>query len=328
MANSGGGVVAFGVSDDGKLVGCFDDVAKLLDPASITSKMRRYSPTARIETICVGFDYQGNGFCFLCIKAADKVIVFDSNCSVPKESSPKHQEQIFGRGIVYIRGSGGNTEASQFDLTELIDRISEQRVKRFVARIEQVAALPNETELIARHPSSPDSGYLLQGKGTGIPVRITDHPDALPVSVVETIDPEAPFSSLDAEIAGQVRHWKQGDPTHSVNRPTLIRWYLSRNDLNIDDDAAEFALLSSGRNHGYPMYWASVMSTARLTEALARELREPSYPMIEVLPHLVGCFCWEDRKELLKDLAKGRLGYIIATRKAKHVLGAKIATDI
>ena len=321
MANSGGGIIIFGVTDDGHHSGLNSPILSILDPARVSDKVRRYSPAARIETSIHELRYRRKLFGFLRIRQSETFVVFDSNYSYKPDGS-KTQRQIFGPGIVYVRRPGGNTEATQVQLYDMIERISQRRVQQFLARIDTVARLPSDMQLIARNPSSPESGFLLQGDGTGFPVRITDQPDALPVSVIETIDPEAPFGSLNAQVAAQVRHWKQGDPSHRVNRATLIRWYLSREELNIDDDIAEFALLSSGSSHGFPVYWASVMSTDRLGEVLARELGAPSHPMIDHLPYLVGCFCWDNRIELLTDLESGKLGYANATRKAKRVLNS------
>lgn len=319
MANSGGGIIIFGVDDQGKRVGCNSDLEKELDPARISDKLSAYSTAARIDTACHLLRYYRKTFLFLIVKPSHRILVFDKPFSFP---DGKRHRRVFSQGVVYVRRPGGNIEATQSDLDQLIDRAWQHHVRQFLARIQDAALLPPGTQLIARNPTEPTRGYVLEGNGTGRLVSIQDHPDAIPVSVVEMISPQRPFSSLDAEVAGQVRQWKHADSSHRVPRKTLNRWYLRRDEMNIDDDVAEFCFLSAGYGRGFVMFWAAKMSRSRLADVIRRELEIAAFPTVGILPYVVAGFFWDDREALLDPLLTGRRG-----TKTPQQLAERVASE-
>jgi hypothetical protein len=131
-----------------------------------------------------------------------------------------------------------------------------------------------------------------------------------------------PFSSMASEVVAQTRHWRQGDQAHRVQKHTLIRWYLRRGELNLDEESAEFCFVSAGYEHGYPMYWCASMSHLRLREVLAREIKYSRYPMRDILPYVVGLYFWNERQTLL-----GADGRRVSGQNARTVARRLLSLD-
>lgn len=298
LANVGGGLIMFGVDKNGKRKGLENTLADSFDPANITNKLNKYATQARVTTSYVELDFYGRRFGFLVIYAVPNIIVFESDGGYQDDNGK--QKKAFYKGVIYTRTPGGNTEARQSDLDKMIDQIVQERIHSFVAKIERVAHLPINAELIARDPAAPNRGYVLVDSGQGIPVTVTgsETRDAMPLR--DILDSSVPFSSYKAEVAAQTRQWRQGDTHHRVQRATLIRWYINRNSFSLADDEAEFCFISAGYCHGYVMFWASRMSRAQLKGRIEREISLAKYPMRDILPYVIGVFFWDERDKMIK----------------------------
>lgn len=233
----------------------------------------------------------------LLIGQTQSLSVFDKVGNVQVGS---RQKTIFQQGVVYVRAEGTTREARQSDLDQLINDRVHDGVSAFLARIERVAELPPSSELLVRSPGS-NQAYVLVTGGQGVPVTLTQDQRASTVHLAEVLTPEAPLSSLDAEVVGQVRQW-HADSVHRVPRATLMRWYLGRATFTPMADRAKFCFLSALRDWGYPMYWASQMDRVDLEQVICQQIESHAYPDNRVLVYVIGAFCFSRRIELLDRL--------------------------
>lgn len=316
MANFGGGLICFGIDNNGEKAGLHTSLLSKLDPAQVSNKITSKS-AARIETnyheVAQGDLLLG----FLIVRSSGQLVVFDHDGDFA--DSERRQNKAFQKGVVYTRRPGGNIAASQRDLDLLVERVVGDRTRIFLSRIERIANLPPDSDLVATDPASKGAGYLLSPDGKGIPVTF-QQPDesttALPIR--EILTASVPFRSINAEVINHVRLWKQADRNHRVSRETLTKWYLQRDQLAFDEDAAELCLVSALEVGGYPMHWASKLSRDRLLGVFNREIRSSKYRVREQVPLVVGLFFWERRKELLQP----HLGVLFgrAARVAQKVM--------
>ena len=299
MANSGGGVILFGVDDNGTRRGLPESLLPVLDAAKVTDQLRRRAPSASVSTAYLERTYYGKLYGALVVQPLRVPLVFDKEWGYQgTDGKPRIAIQP---GVLYVRAPGKSAPASQADVHEIWEQSVSLAFEKTMARIERVASLPFDSELIVTDESTPDSGYLLVDKGEGRPVRIVADPDTPAVALREVLATNVPYASVAGEVASQVRQWQQADPRHAVPRHTLMRWWHERDELNLDDPAAEFCLLSAARGRGYPMYWASVIEPAHLREILDRELKEASAIPCQVYPYVVGVFLWDERREILQE---------------------------
>ena len=203
-------------------------------------------------------------------------------------------------GVLYVRTPGRSAPALQGDVREVWQRSVDAASQQAMARIERVASLPLDSELIVKYEDEPDIGYLLVDEGRGRPVQIVADPATPANPLREVLATDAPYASFAVEVASQVRLWHQADHENVASKQSLIRWWLNRAELTLDDTAAEFCLLSAARGRGYPMYWASVIEPTRLREILDRELHAASAIPCQVYPYVVEVFLWDERKEILR----------------------------
>jgi len=298
MANVGGGLIIFGVNKNGSRIGLEDTLTGSLDPANITNKLNKYATQARITTAYVELLFYRKRYGFLIIYAGSKTIIFESDGGYQDDNG--RQKKAFYKGVVYTRTPGGNTEARQSDLDEMINRTVQERLNSFVAKVEMVAHLPIDAELIARDPAAPNRGYVLVNSDQGIPVTVTGPETRNVMPLQEVLDSSIPFSCYKAEVTAQTRQW-QGDTQHRAQKATLIRWYLNRESLSLSDHEAEFCFVSAGYCHGYAMFWALLMSRERLKARIEQEISLAKYPMRDILPYVIGAFFWAEREEMIGD---------------------------
>lgn len=298
MANSGGGVVLFGVDDDGTRRGLPESLLPVLDAAKVTDQLRRKAPSASVSTTYFEWTYYRRRYGVLVVQPLRVPLVFDKEWGY--EGTDGKLRMAIKPGVLYVRTPGKSAPARQPDVHQVWEQSVGLAFERVMARIQRVASLPFDSELIVTDEGTSDSGYLLVGKGEGRPVRIVDDPDTPAVALREVLATDVPYASVASEVASQVRQWHQADPRHTVPRHTLMRWWHERDELNLDETAAEFCLLSAARGRGYPMYWASVIEATRLREILDRELDAASAIPCQIYPYIVGVFLWDERREILE----------------------------
>lgn len=323
MSNAGGGLILFGVDNDGNPVGCAPSLIASLDPAAIVDKLRKYAPQVHIQANPHGLLYAGSQLVFLVVKRGGRIIVFERDGQYTDAISHRPKSAFYA-GVVYTRTSGGNAAARQLDLDQMVSYFAEQQVKRMVARIGQVATLPPGTDLIATDPKNPSQGYRLLDQGLGMPVRIVSESDDWSVPLGEVLAPHVPFSDVNAAIAGQVRHWRQVSAGHRVDRGTLGAWYLDRAHINVDENALAFCVLSACHMYGFPMYWAALMSRERLRELITEMMGDDDHPDRNTIPYLVSAFFWHERGDMLAPLAHHKN---VAVRSAAQRLAAMPSYD-
>ena len=318
MANSGGGVILVGVGDDAARYGLIKSLLDDLDAANITDQLRRKAPSASVSTLYLEHSYYRKLYGALIIQPLRVPLVFDTEWGY--DDVEGNHRVVLRPGLMYVRTPGRSGPARQADFREVWQRSVDLASETLLARIERVASLPIDSELIVTSGSDAQDGYLLVDSGEGKPVRIVSDPTTPALPIREVLAPDTPYPSVDSEVAGQVRQWQQADSDHRVTRQTLLRWWLQRDQLRIDASAAEFCLLSAVRGHGYPMYWASKLEPGSLRAILERELAAGSAIPCQVYPYVVGVFFWEERAEILKKHVPGLS--LAPTRAVNKVLAA------
>jgi hypothetical protein len=170
IANFGGGIVIFGIDNYANCLGLGEDIANLFDPANLSNKIRKYSSQAAISTSFTNLTYYRKSYGALVILPAPRAFIFESDGGYQDDQG--RSKKAFWKGVVYTRGPGGNVEANQSQFDAMMNRLAEERVRSLVAKIERVAALPADAELIVRSPAIPDQGYALVTRTAGFPSEL------------------------------------------------------------------------------------------------------------------------------------------------------------
>jgi hypothetical protein len=297
MHNSGGGVLLFGIRNDGTEIGMASSMANHFDPANLNNKLRRYHVSSQVRTSFIERSYYGKIYGFLFVHTGSTLLVFDSDLQIPNKAGKS--ETIARAGVVYVRRGSASAPARQIDLEAALSDLLGRGVRTFLARVEQVATLPPTTQLIAQQPGA-SSGYVLTAAGYGVPVKIVgpgEGSNSVPLS--EILLPDLPFADVNGEVVGQLRQY-HADGTHRVRASTLLRWYRQRAKLQLPQGAAQFLTLSAIDNRGFPGYWTSQVPRDELRAFIVDQIERNAYPARDVVPYLVAAFFWSEREEMLR----------------------------
>lgn len=146
ISNSGGGLMLFGVTDQGEATGY--DIAPLieLDPATISDKIHKYTGV-HFSGFSLSLQHKfGIPIACLEIEATKSPIVFSKPGTY--DIGRGKQKTAFSQGTVYFRHGAKSEPGTYEDLREFIEiRISEER-KQILNNFKKIISLPEDHEVL------------------------------------------------------------------------------------------------------------------------------------------------------------------------------------
>jgi hypothetical protein len=192
MANSGGGIIAVGVNDDGTLASSNARALLTLDPADISNKIQKYTNRchADFRIIATRFDSETIA-CFL-IGGVQVPLVFEKPGTY-QVSGTNQQKSAFSQGTVYFRHGAKSEPGTTTDLNAVIDREMERRRVEWLENIRKVVEAPSGSKvLVVSQKTSEISSEALHD------VRLTNSPEA---QVVRGLNPNKTHPHRQKEVA-------------------------------------------------------------------------------------------------------------------------------
>ncbi|MGD1072475.1 MAG: RNA-binding domain-containing protein [Bryobacteraceae bacterium] len=165
MANSGGGIIVFGLQNNGAPSG-FDGTPLLsYDTAKVTDKVAKYTNKQFAEFEWLELDRRGHKLAALAVYSAALPIVFTKAGTYRADNG---KEKIaFHQGTIYFRHGAKSEPGDSDDLTEIINREVERLRKVWLSNIKKVTQAPPGSVVEVASPSAR------QPLGAhGVPVRI------------------------------------------------------------------------------------------------------------------------------------------------------------
>lgn len=140
FANSGGGIIIFGIADDGSHADI--DVSHILahDAADITNRIARYTNYQFSELEIVEIVRGGKRYPAFLISASDIPIVFTKPGTYPIEGGK--QKSAFAQGTVYFRHGAKSEPGNRDDLQIWRDREVARTKKSWLSGIRKVVQAP------------------------------------------------------------------------------------------------------------------------------------------------------------------------------------------
>lgn len=179
FANSGGGIIVFGIENDGDSSG--DNCAAVLayDIADITNKIFKYTGYQFSDIETTEVERSGASYPALVIAVADVPIVFTKPGTY--DVGGGKQKTAFAQGTIYFRHGGKSEPGNRDDLVAWHDReLSKHRRSLLQGMRKVVEAPPGHTVVVA------PEGAVTIGNTTGLEARITTDPNATRVTIFNT----------------------------------------------------------------------------------------------------------------------------------------------
>jgi len=171
IANSGGGIILFGVKNDGNYANTDISNIFMYDAANITNKIAKYTGVQFSEFEMSKVDWDGNEIVMLGIEGVSSPMVFKIQGNYTNEKGK--QCSAFSAGTIYFRHGSKSEPGDSDDLRQFIERQIKNTRKSWFSNIRKVVEAPvgSQVKVLIQEPKGPNSNNSKQ-------IRLVDDPNA------------------------------------------------------------------------------------------------------------------------------------------------------
>lgn len=194
LANSGGGVILFGVKNDGSTSG-WDPVPLLgLDPAKIGDKIASYVDEQFSDFEVTDAERGGRSIAVMKVNGVRLPLVFCQPGTYQIEGGK--QKTAFGKGTVYFRHGAKSEPGNTNDLRRSLEREVQSIRRSWLGNIRRVVTAPRGHRVSILPPEIVQSSAP-----NATPIRIVDDPNA---PAYKRVDPDQAYPYRQTEVIEQV----------------------------------------------------------------------------------------------------------------------------
>jgi schlafen family protein len=175
IANSGGGVVVFGLDNLGTPTGATLTALAQLDPADVGNKVAKYTGPVQLEFEVRELKKQGRKLQAFVVQAVSIPIIFQKPGTY--EVTPGKQKTAFSVGTVYFRHGAKSEPGNSEDIRTVIERQLEFIRKSWIKGVRKVVQAPEGSQIIAVR----QTGHIGTPASFPSTVRGVKDPNATPV---------------------------------------------------------------------------------------------------------------------------------------------------
>ncbi len=176
LANSGGGIIVFGLDSRGSPTIPPARSVLNIDPADITNRIFKYTGFADFDVEIRELQKGGSSLCAFLITGALVPLVFAKPGTY--DAGGGKQKVAFGVGTVYFRHGSKSEPGTTDDLRILISRRVDRLRKEWAKDIRKVVQAPAGSQVLMVHPgkrgrTTPSGNIRLTNDPGGVPVILT-----------------------------------------------------------------------------------------------------------------------------------------------------------
>ena len=264
LANSGGGVIIFGLDDVGSPTGYDPSPLLAYDGADIINKIDKYTATKFADFDIVEKAKEGHRLAVMVIRNSPIPIVFKKPGTYSIEGNK--QKTSFKEGSVYFRHGAISAPGTTNDLEKSFKRELDRVRKSWLQDIGKIVKAPSESQIVVVPKSVQQSAG-----GAAALVRLTTDPNA---PVIGNIDFDQTHPYRQKELIREVKKRIPEDVVFNSYDVTSI-WYAH----NIGDHPEFMHQPKFGSTQYSPAFVDWIVESLRNNRKFFKEAREKHYKL-------------------------------------------------
>lgn len=175
LANSGGGIIIFGVDSAGNPTGDSIETISDIDPAEIGNKISKYTGPVDLEFTINELSKQNQSLIAFVVHSVSVPVVFQKPGTY--DIGEGKQKTAFGKGTVYFRHGAKSEPGTSEDIRQSIERQLDLVRKSWLKGVRKVVEAPSGTQIVTVRAL----GNSIAGNTFDLVVRVVNDPNATPV---------------------------------------------------------------------------------------------------------------------------------------------------
>jgi len=301
IANSGGGIILFGVDNTGSP--CATSLAAIasLDPADVTNKISKYTGIVDLEFEIRELKKGKKQLIGFLIQPVAIPIVFRKPGTY--DIGRGKQRTAFSVGTVYFRHGAKSEPGTSDDIRRVIERQLEVIRKSWVKGVRKVVQAPRGSQIVAVQPS----GRAPQEAALATTVHVVKDPSATPVLLTRdgkkgtgTFIHEEISEGIFDEINNVIdanNALAKGQVHFFLGQPVYFRIYAERQYVQQPSSSIRLLLHSAVHDFYAPgLFWLTSLTPKQSAITFAALFLQPKSPHIHYLMRLailLGKDCYE-----------------------------------
>jgi hypothetical protein len=284
IANSGSGIIVFGVNDDGTLSGVPLDAVSRIDLADLSNKITKYTgcvdPLVEIQDV----EREGHQLPAFMIQPSDSLLVFGTEGAYVDKTGK--QKSAFAKGTVYFRHGAKSEPGTTEDVRSAFERRLNQERRSWLKQVKKVVSAPAGSQFVIQ--ASVDRPTLIQ---SGIVRNVNNDPTAIPVILTRDsskgggtyLHEEVSEGILD-EINNVIdlnKSLAKGQPRFLWMPQVYYRVYAERYRVRQDQDQIEMLFHTGSCEINAPnLFWALELDAGLVAKNIVTTYLAPKNPQI------------------------------------------------
>ena len=275
IANSGGGIIVFGLDSAGVPSEVSVDHIRSIDPADIGNKLAKYTGPVDLEFEFRSLEKEGHLLIALLIQPVSVPLVFQKPGTY--DIGGGKQRTAFGLGTIYFRHGAKSEPATTEDIRRVMERQLECIRKNWVKGVRRVVQAPPGSQIVAVYaPGSGKTAVDLSPRvhavndPSAIPVRLSRDANLTTGSFVYEEVSDGIFDEINNVIDAN-RILAKGQKDFLLGQPIYYRIYAERLHVKQSDETIAL-LLNSGITSFYApaLFWALALPDKFTVQIMTR----------------------------------------------------------
>ena len=288
IANSGGGVMVFGLENDGQPSGIDVTALAKFDPADVANKITGFTGAVDLEFEIESAVKAEHTLVAFLIHPARMPVVFEKPGTYDLQSGTRGS--AFAQGTIYFRHGAKSEPARATDLARAIDRLIKLERKSLLSGIRKVTEAPRGARIVALNPTRAERISEISSST----VRAVQNPEAIPVYL--TRDPKKAFGtfvheSVSAALFDEINNivdtngiLARGQKKFFLGLPVYFRVYAERRFVTVDQDVFDLLFHSAIHDFYSPsLFWATKLPVPIVAKAMGELYLRPHSPNVHFL---------------------------------------------